>query len=204
MALASPPQSTSRLSLFEAAFLLLIAGATLSLLLPSLAVSRENARANLCRRNLRRLDLTAADYMETQRRLPDAQSWPIDLLPRLQELVGTEKTKFGANIFTAPIPDVLTCPSQLSQRPAALHPQTSHYVLIVDRDPRTPWSSTTWRFRDREMNPPAESAQPWCVGVELTSAAAATQLRTAQGPHARHSFLESDAQGGSQVVGGSE
>src|SRR5690606_2225786 len=128
-------------------------------LFPSLSASREQARENLCRRNLRRLDLATAEYALHQRRLPDAVTWPIDLLPSLEENAGTEKSKFGQDVFSSPRPGLLTCPSHRSLEIAAQNAETGHYVLIVDRTARVAAQDLTWRFRDRELRIPDDQRQ---------------------------------------------
>lgn len=204
MSSSTQPRTANRISAFELAFLIAIIGVTLSLLLPSLANSRENARANLCRRNLRRLDLATADFVLHQRRLPDSVTWPVDLLPNLEENAGSDKSKFGQDVFSVPRPGLLTCPSHMNLSNGAETLETSHYVLIVDRNKRPLAADLVWSFRDREVRPPADKLQPWCVGVELTPAEAVQQLGTAAGPHADSSFNESDAHGNTRVVGAIE
>ena len=186
----------------EIVLLLLVVGCGVSLLLPSLVVSREHARSNLCGRNLRRLDLAMADYISSKnpRQLPASASWPVTLLPRLQDYAGVERQSLGQDIFRIPRPILLTCPSHMYIRRGAAPDQRAHYELIVDRTLPRDEQITSWRFRDRAIDVDDGGQTMWYSGDELTPAAAAVQLQTASGPHVEGQFMESDSRGASRIA----
>ncbi|MCA9151664.1 MAG: DUF1559 domain-containing protein [Planctomycetales bacterium] len=208
-ATTTEPKVQSKFSLFEVVILLVICGGGIGLLLPALASSRENARSNICRRNLRRLDLATIQYAEIYQRLPDAVTWPDELLTYLRTQSDGDRlpSKEAAVNFTFqfPRPPVFTCPSQLTHQQSKLADNAAHYELIVDRSKQKSWQETNWKFRDRELAPPPQQGNDWWrVGVELTGDAAAQQLGAAMGPHVDYSFNESNSHGETFQVGRAE
>jgi len=187
-------QSRKRVTMVEVVVLLLVIGCGASLLLPMLPASREAARANLCRYNLRQLDLATIEYIQNLRRLPDAATWPTELLPELVEKQTTSRLKLGMDIFTMPRPRLLTCPSHPNATERDPKKQTGEYVLVVDRNQPVPLNQMKWQYRDRVSEPPADKTQPWYLGVEITPEVAASELATPAGPHGGR-FLESDGKG---------
>ena len=193
------PPSPARVSKAEVAILGVVVLCASSLLLPAMPASREAARANLCRRNLRWLDLATIDYIERKRELPEV-SWPVDLLYRLQDPVDRARHRQDKDIFRMSRPMFMTCPSRgdtaTSDNPLE---QTSHYTLVIDRDPRIRRDRVRWKYRDRPMSLPKKERDAWYIGHELSWAEAEEQLQSSVGPHASGAFLESDAKGNSVV-----
>ncbi len=189
----------SKVSFLEIIFLLVIAGGGLSLLLPALASSRETARSNVCRLNLRRLDSACEDYVMSQRKLPSV-AWPVELLPRLNSLAGNHQLKMSGEMLTGDRPVVLTCPSHLYIRDEPSRFHSPHYVLIADRTQRKPANQLSWRFRDRSIDDPDQPNTHWFVGLQLTPEGAERQRVSQRGPHAGDRFNESYDRGQTRVV----
>lgn len=187
--------SRTRITFPEIALLSLIIIAGLTVLLPMLPASRERARANLCRYNLRQLDLATRQHILNFRRLPDAITWPTELLPELLESTTPERLKLGLRVFEMSRPRLLTCPSHPNATERDPNKQTSLYVLVIDRNQNRPIDEMKWNYRDRVAEPPADEVKPWYLGVELSLEDADDQMRTPSGPHDQGRFLQSKGDG---------
>lgn len=183
----------SRVSPTELIVLGLIVLCSAAVLLPTLPASRETSRANLCRFNLRKIDLTTRIYIDDHQRLPDTRTWPVELLPQLLEANSSGRLQLGMAIFEMPRPWVLTCPSHPNATEKVPAKQTNLYTFVIDRNQRLPQNQMKWHYRDRAPKTPPEGTQRWYIGVELNPEAAEEQLTT-QGPH-QGRFLQSRGDG---------
>lgn len=186
------------ISLIEVACLLLIIGGCLAILLPGLDVSREEARMNVCSRNVRRFDLATAQYLAARNvhRLTSAGSWPTTLRPYLEQLIGVPHKALGQEILTAPRPVYLTCPSHMYQPPLTVdNVEVCHYVLVSsDAKPGKPGAGQ-WYFQDQMLNAPPNEVSPWYLSSEITPAVAEQRISQRQGPHLYGSFVRSNSKG---------
>ncbi len=183
----------SRISPTEVIVLGLIVLCSAAILLPILPASRETSRANLCRFNLRKIDLTTRLYIDDHQRIPDTSTWPVELLPQLLDANTSGRLQLGMAIFEMPRPWVLTCPSHPNATEKVPAKQTNLYTFVIDRDQRLPQNQMKWHYRDRARETAPEETQPWYIGVELNPEAAEDQLAK-QGPH-QGRFLESRGDG---------
>ena len=167
----------------------LLTVAALALLLPALPASRDTARANLCRRNLGALHQLTSDYLITHQRLPNAATWPVDLLPRLQ-FRGTGQQR--NDVFSMARPSYLTCPARVDPARAADEAEPSHYTLIVDRVARRGQAAPMWSYRDAPVDLAPDQQSAWYIGRELTYVDSIRQLEQSRGPHVAGGFLEID------------
>jgi hypothetical protein len=190
----TPIRKVSRTELIV--LVVLIVGA-LCILLPALPASRETARANLCRRNLRGLHQLTQEFVKSQHRLPDAATWPVDLLPRLQYQSGDRR---HVDVFTMRRPSYLTCPARVTATPVHGQTEPSNYEFIVDRDLVHRSQPSVWSYRDLPADLPESAQQPWYIGKELTFAAAEEQRQQSIGPHTGGTFLGIDDQGHTSVI----
>lgn len=165
----------------------------LLLLLPALVGSREEARANLCRKNLRRM-FVAAESREVLRsplaaalNQPRADSdptrtWPVLLARELHGKVDAE----------GPRPSTLTCPSRPLDLDLPPVQQKSHYAAVVV------WNKAdlraSWTFRDRELEIRADRPDQWASAVPQR-VAPPLSVRLEKGPHAGGTFHFTDSQG---------
>lgn len=189
-----------RISLLEVTLLLLIAGCGLALLIPSLVRSRETARAKLCGQNLRRLDKTTRMFLDFKQRLPEPNTWPVELISMLQSLSGERRQQMGEKLFSAPRPIELTCPAHMYFPGGGRDSLTSHYVLIADRENRPQESPRNWWFRDASVDGEQTRKSMWYSGIELTPTAAEAQLYSERGPHGDARFMESTTGGLSRMA----
>jgi hypothetical protein len=192
-------QPTRSVTKMELAVLGAIVLGGLVLLLPALSASRDTARANLCRRNLRWMDLATRDYLDAQQRLPNALTWPYDLLARYQDGLGSNRRPSGLTAVTTPRPMILTCPARPNVAAQDGTTQPVHYTLVVDRDQPSRSHRATWKYRDRPLVIDEAERKAWYTGHELTPAQSEEQIQSSIGPHAGGAYLESDSLGSSVV-----
>lgn len=210
-----------RISLVEAMVVMIVIGATLALLVPSLSLSREHARATMCQNNLRRLTRALDKYFDNSSRNSLAKDfrWPTELC----KIADPDYEIDESNIEHEKRPPLLTCPSH----PAALENlndlTASHYVLIYEpltssrsyphrddsstRSPTAGISSNAkplWAFRDQAIHlilPKLESDTEmvhWMNGPVISFQQAENQLLHDVGPHENGVFHEGFGDG--QVV----
>jgi hypothetical protein len=191
---SSNPVTKSELAVLG--IILMIGG---SLLLPALSTSRDSARANLCRRNLRWLDLSARDYVDAHQKLPSALTWPHDILSYFGPGYGNERRPTGVMVVTMPRPIFYTCPARSDIGDRAGEIQPIHYALIVDRNQNVHSNRMTWKFRDRALVVDDGAPQHWYVGYEMSPEAAEEQLHSRLGPHADGAYHESDGRGATTI-----
>ncbi|MDG2383115.1 MAG: hypothetical protein P8N76_15715 [Pirellulaceae bacterium] len=184
----TPPSKTEVITVISVVILLL------ALLVPAIAISRENARAFFCQENLRRLDEALVTYHSFQGKNPNIYSWPLDLLPMLEK----SQPKYSASgmPMQEPRPTFLTCPANPASKVETPFDQIGLYVAIQSLDKN---GAETWIFRDRSIEPVETPMDHWCVGIVLDEAEAAAQLQR-PGPHQNHSYQQSNGDGGYTVV----
>jgi hypothetical protein len=192
-------QPSNPVTKIELAVIGLVLIGSCALLLPALAASRDTARANICRRNLRSLDLTMHDFIAGQGQLPSALTWPYELLRYYESPTGRALPP-KLNDAVQPRPVFYTCPARSDIGANAGDIQPMHYALVVDRNERVHANRAEWKFRDRPLV--IEKKDPrdhWFSGHELSPAEAEEQLKSHVGPHPGGSYLESDSRGSSVV-----
>jgi hypothetical protein len=199
-------QPNYRISKLEVGVLAVIVAAGLVLLLPALPASREAARANLCRGNLRQLDLFTRDYIEHQRALlphlrnvPQHFTWASEFTLHMLSKPGRRSQDRVIDVFTMPRPVKLTCPSQPDLLPTPGVPQAAHYTLVIDWAENRRWDQTRWKYRDTPLVVGQQTRKAWYMDNEISWSEAEEQLRRSRGPHANGAFLESDSQGSNVV-----
>ena len=190
---------SNKITKIEVIVLAIIFAAVFSLLLPAMVVSRDAAREDLCRRNLRWLDQAAQEYIESHRELPGEVTWTADLLPYLMGQVGQDKHRVGFEIFKMPRPMYLTCPSRPDITPVDGVPQAAHYTMVIDPHKHARPVDRTWRFRDRPLERSEDDHNAWFMGSHTPLAEAEQELRSLPGPHRNGAYLESDSQGNSTL-----
>lgn len=165
------------LSLLEVIVVLLIAAATCLLLLPVLDRSRENARANYCGNNLRRLEqalqqhgLTKpgglfqpiADHQRTddalrKSRLLKLRTWPTELQPYLDPEQLQPQTFAEQQLVDRPV--WLTCPSH-PEVLARKNPSHALYALVEVVEPQDPSAASSPTISPPSSNPESDAHRP--------------------------------------------
>lgn len=192
-------RTSNKVTKIEVVVLVIIFAAVFSLLLPAMVVSRDVAREDLCRRNLRWLDQAAQEYIEGHRELPNEVTWTADLLPYLMGKAGEDKHRVGFEIFKVRRPMYLTCPSRPDIARVDGIPQTAHYTMVIDPDKHERSVDRNWRFQDRPLQLSEEDNNQWYMGSHRSFAEAEQELRSLPGPHRNGAYLESDSQGNSTL-----
>ena len=159
----------------------------LMLLVPALNSSRESARENLCRKNLRRMFVASETHWMKAPTVKafgttkaDLDSWPIAVLRGLNE----KPQKDGSR------PGTLTCPSRPADYAMPAGHQVSHYAATIFLK-RTEPVNARWMFRDRELDLPAYDQDQWATAatIELPYRLPNRPPELKKGPHAGGSYL---------------
>lgn len=191
--MTKPRQRRPAITAIEVVVTIAVCGGLLTLLLPALASSRESARANLCRRNLRRLDLSAIE-LELSGAPPT--DWPTRVL---REVPSDGNDSYES--LHMPRPYQLTCPSRPNEVIKKWY--YGHYVRIYHSQYLAFQANSTnsnrtseWIFGDRELDIPPEERKNdyWAAGS--TVAQDPPWRSPKKGPHADGSYLRTDGQGG--------
>ena len=188
-----------RISMIEVIVLLVIVVGSATILLPSLPASREAARIQTCQNNLRRFDLAIAMVQSQQPALEiRSTSWPQLVLPHTSQLFGSQSTASTGFLLAEPRPQVLTCPSRMSEEDDA-RIQYPHYQLVLDSSKYKRWTGAKWRFRDRPVQLQANE-QSWWVGIMISPEQAEMERREQRGPHGEGQYNETNGAGESVLL----
>ncbi len=183
------------LSAVEVIITVVVCSGLLVILLPALVSSRELARENLCRRNLRRMYLAAKENGSAIARATTAKNTNGDSQKRAWTIVLLSELNIEAKL-NEPRPHTLTCPSRPLDNDLPPAEQISHYMATVAIGSNF---NVAWAFRDRELEIPPSRRRPWYdAALELVPELQPPKLK--QGPHTDGSYLYTTEDGSIQSL----
>jgi hypothetical protein len=174
--------------LIEILVVIAIIGVMLSLLLPALNAVRATADAAACENNVRQLHMALRQSIETTKRFPLVNRWPVDSLrwmeeePLYRQLYQEMKENFNPSA-EFPRPALLRCPRQEDFPSRVTSVGFSHYLLVVDRPLQGRPEKVRWEIQDRELLTDDEPQEPWFIAPEISFAERGRLLNEQPGPH---------------------
>src|SRR5262249_23894897 len=187
-------------SLVELVIVCAIVGVLLALLLPAAQAVRVRAMEMVCKNNLHQLNLAAAQYAETNKRLPPPGSvgliggWTVELLPYIDQKNLRDRIVPGSPILQAPglllrQPRLLQCPIRgVGDASGGTTMDHCHYVFVP----------TDRRDSFLIVDAPLDIQVPWATGPEMRF----DEVRRRAGPHRGGFFCARGFQQGVEYVPG--
>ena len=171
--------------MIELIVVLFIISIMAGLLFPAIQKARSRVNANVCQNNVRQLSVAVSRFIDSKKRFPAPNEWPVDTLKYIEEWPLADAIANGIpKDAKLGRPKLFSCPAQPEVDSSVQGVHVCHYVLVVDRPLRT-WDPTQvkWDLMDREELSRANSFDPWYIGPEISFADQQKLFAAQAGPH---------------------